>query len=399
MPPLVPFPWIIQASTGIYLGIVAALVVALMGVVQARRRAERELAHSRELETRYKRLCDTTPAIIWHANPQGQPQWCNAQWERFSGRQAPFAWSTAVHPDDWPAVQAALAAMVAEQQELHTTLRMQRYDGTWRWLHVEATPRVLAQGELVGYSGMFADITVQKEAEDALRGIAEDKHNFLAIISHELRTPLNVVTGVTELLKEGIPVALPPEALEWVQRIDDAAHRQVALIQRILDFSDIQRGHVTLHRAEVSVLTLVQETLVVVTPLARKRGRTLRADATWAPVRMVTDAEKVKQILTQLLTNALTFTPHGAIELRVWEGAPGTVGFSVTDTGPGLTAAQQHHAFEPFWQSSNALNRAIGGLGLGLAMSRALAEALGGELKVESRIGFGTTFTLTLPTE
>jgi PAS domain S-box-containing protein len=222
------------------------------------------------------------------------------------------------------------------------------------------------------------------------------KADFLATMSHELRTPLNAVLGYAELLLMGIPVEVAPPAQEHVHRIGRATRHLISIIEEILVFSRMEAGRETLSLAPLDLAELAREVAAIAEPLAADR-RLRFAPPTPAPDgEVVTDGRKLRQILINLLGNAVKFTDHGEVGFQV-ERAPGEVVFRVTDTGVGIAPEHLEQIWEPFRQVQNPMTRTAGGTGLGLSVSRHLALLLGAELSVRSTPGQGSTFTLRLP--
>jgi PAS domain S-box-containing protein len=221
------------------------------------------------------------------------------------------------------------------------------------------------------------------------------KADFLATMSHELRTPLNAVLGYAELLLMGIPVEVAPAAQEHVHRIGRATRHLISIIEEILVFSRMEAGRETLELAPVELAELAREVAAIVEPLAgNKRIRFRTGDPPEGEV--VTDGRKLRQILINLLGNAVKFTERGEVSFSAERG-PGEVRFRVADTGVGIAPEFLEQIWEPFRQVQDPMTRTAGGTGLGLSVSRHLARLLGAELTVRSVPGEGSAFTLRLP--
>ncbi len=223
---------------------------------------------------------------------------------------------------------------------------------------------------------------------------SEAKSAFLATISHELRTPLNAIIGYQSLLKEGIDGSLNESQLAQLSRIRASADHLLGLIDEVLTFSWLEAGKEVVLREEVELRPIVEEAVTMVTPLAGAKGLSVRVDVPDA--RAFTDAGKVRQILLNLLSNAVKFTDRGEITVRA-RVKEGKAEISITDTGIGVATENLERIFEPFWQVEQSSTRRAGGTGLGLSVSRSLARLLGGEVTVESKLGEGSTFIVTLP--
>ncbi len=222
------------------------------------------------------------------------------------------------------------------------------------------------------------------------------KAGFLATMSHELRTPLNATIGYVDLLLMGIPEPVPVGARRHVERIQLASRHLLSIIEEILTFSRIEAGRETVEREAVDLAGLVGEVSAIVEPLANERGLLLHVPDDVSPPTLVTDPRKLRQILVNLLGNAVKFTERGSVGFAL-ERAGGAVLLHVRDTGIGIEPALHEAIFEPFRQVDGGMTRAAPGTGLGLTVSRELARLLGGDILVQSAPGRGSTFTVRLP--
>jgi signal transduction histidine kinase len=223
------------------------------------------------------------------------------------------------------------------------------------------------------------------------------KTEFLATISHELRTPLTAVIGYAELLMGGLAEPLPPVAHNWLQRIRASAEHQVRLIEDILTYVRAEAEREGVRPRPVRSAEIIDQTIAVLRPSFEQAAVELEVAAP-ANITLTTDGDRVRQILINLLMNALKFTPKGCVTLGV-ERSADRVLFNVTDTGVGIAPDHLEKVFEAFWQVDQSDTRRFGGSGLGLAVSRRLARQLGGDLRVESELGSGSRFILDLPIE
>lgn len=223
---------------------------------------------------------------------------------------------------------------------------------------------------------------------------SEAKSAFLATMSHELRTPLNAIIGYESLLEEGIAGSLNESQLAQLSRIKASADHLLHLIDEVLTFSRLDAEREVVQRDEGELRAIVEQAVTMVKPLAAAKGLSLRVDAVDA--RLFTDAGKVRQILLNLLSNAVKFTDRGEISVRA-RATGDKAEISITDTGIGIARENVERIFEPFWQVEQSATRRAGGTGLGLSVSRSLARLLGGDVSVESKLGEGSSFTLTIP--
>jgi PAS domain S-box-containing protein len=224
---------------------------------------------------------------------------------------------------------------------------------------------------------------------------SQAKSDFLATMSHELRTPLNAIIGYSDLLLMGVPEPISDPSQQQVGRVQHAARHLLGLIEEILTLSRIEAGHEEIERESVDLRGFLHETAELVEPLARQKGLGFRCIAPEQPTSATLDPRRVRQILLNLLGNAVKFTDSGEVTVEGRREGDEVV-FIVRDTGPGI--AQDHLAkiFDPFWQVEQGHSRRIEGAGLGLNVTRKLARLMGGDVSAESELGAGTTFTVRL---
>jgi signal transduction histidine kinase/ActR/RegA family two-component response regulator len=247
------------------------------------------------------------------------------------------------------------------------------------------------------YLDTMAALSAAREAADAAN---TSKSHFLTSMSHELRTPLNAIIGYGEILQEEAEAGGRAHELQDIERILSAARQLLHLINGILDLSRVEAGHIDLAFAEIDVGALIEEAIATVRPAAAKNGNRLRLDIEAGLGAAQTDGFKLNQCLLNLLSNAAKFTQDGEILVRarrLRRGEQDLIAIAVSDTGAGLSEAQQSRIFDAFVQADPSVARRFGGSGLGLALTRSLMHALGGEVAVESSAGRGATFTLQLP--
>jgi len=226
------------------------------------------------------------------------------------------------------------------------------------------------------------------------------KSQFLANMSHELRTPLNAMLGYTSMLLQGVAGVVEPPVKRRLGRIESNGRHLLTIINEILDISRIEAGRMPLQLSTFSVPDLVSEVKAELEPIIMRSKLVVTLDLPKDLTPISSDRQKVKQILLNLLSNALKFTHDGCVTIAAGHNSKErTVTLSVTDTGIGIAHADQHKIFEDFRQLDNSPTRAYGGTGLGLSICRRLAQMLDGRISVESQVGKGSTFTLALPTK
>ncbi len=223
------------------------------------------------------------------------------------------------------------------------------------------------------------------------------KADFLAVVSHDLRTPLNAILGYSDLLEMGIPERLPTPSLDHVGRIRTSAKHLLYLMNELLAFARLDAGREEIRLAVVDVRSVARDVAAVMEPIARRRALGFDVSIPGDAVRAVTDPDKLRQILLNLVGNAVKYTPRGEVRLALDRLADGVITIRVDDTGKGIAPENLDHIFEPFWQVDSTQRARGEGTGLGLSVVRRMAELLHGTVSVESTVGRGSTFTVTLP--
>jgi signal transduction histidine kinase len=240
-----------------------------------------------------------------------------------------------------------------------------------------------------------------QRAYEELRWNAEAKDRFFASMSHELRTPLNAVLGYQSLLLDGVPAPVPGPLRPYLEHANRAARGLLFLVNDVLDLSRLEAGKVDLVLRPCGLPAVVREAVATVDPMAAARSLPIEIDLDESLPHLTTDADRLRQILVNLLSNAVKFTTAGRVEVRVEratrEAGEEIVLVHVRDTGPGVPEADSERIFHEFEQVAGVAS--AGGTGLGLPISRKLARLLGGDLRLSSTSGEGSTFTLSIPLE
>jgi PAS domain S-box-containing protein len=282
-------------------------------------------------------------------------------------------------------------------------------DGTRLTCQLSISPMKDAEGRVVGAIGFLQDVSNRRQPGEStdpgsggIQVANAAKYVFLMNMSHEMRTPLTVIMGYTEILKR--PNMNPAVRDSYIDRIEKASRQLLNLIDDILDFSKVESGRITTRKEAVKVGLVVEEIVDMFQVQARNKGIALVSSVeSDLPKELVTDPVRLKQVLSNLISNAIKFTERGSVRLRVsWappkgEG-PRLLSFEVEDTGIGLSPGARGKLFMPFMQADGSQTKRYGGTGIGLYLSRRLAELLGGKLQlVQSEIGHGSRFALTIP--
>ncbi|MDA0742814.1 MAG: response regulator [Proteobacteria bacterium] len=230
-----------------------------------------------------------------------------------------------------------------------------------------------------------------------LEQASQYKSDFLANMSHELRTPLNSLLILSKLLADNPEETLSEEQVNYARTIQSSGNDLLALINDILDLSKIEAGHIQARPEAVSMQRLTEDVRQLFQPVADDRGLAFEIELDAGADLMETDRQRLEQILKNLLSNAFKFTESGGVKLGISAQPGDRIAFAVSDTGIGISPEQQTAVFEAFQQADGTISRRYGGTGLGLSISRELARLLGGRITLESRVGEGSVFTLTLP--
>ena len=279
---------------------------------------------------------------------------------------------------------------------------MRTKDGGWVWLEGKPSQVRDADGAVVEMVNALRDVTRRRALEDELvdaRRAAERsnvaKADFLSNMSHELRTPLTAIIGFTGLLT-GTGKLGEREAM-FAQRVAGASATLLTLVNDILDFSKLEAGGVDLEADEIDLAVLVEQSLALVNGLAEKKGLAVATALEADLPTILGDHGRLRQVLVNLMGNAVKFTAAGRIDLQVMAARGGGVRFEIRDTGPGIPADRLEQIFDRFTQADGSTTRTHGGTGLGLSICKGLVDAMGGTLGVVSQVGVGSTFAFTVP--
>lgn len=283
------------------------------------------------------------------------------------------------------------------------TSRRRRKDGQVIDVAVSIAPMRDSNGQVIGVASITRDISEQLAADRKLQAALEAaeagiraKNLFVAMMSHELRTPLQAVQGYAEFLMQGAQENLTPEQVEDIGYIHQGATRMTRLIEQMLDLSRMEAGHLELKIAAVDLRRTLEQVRQDVARQAEAKGLTLEIDVPDDLPQVRGDEDRLRQILLNLVGNAVKFTEAGHVLVRAEAGRRG-VAITVSDSGIGIAANKLDSIFAEFQQASPHLARRYGGAGLGLAIAQRLAEQMGGKITVSSTVGTGSTFTLRLP--
>jgi PAS domain S-box-containing protein len=302
---------------------------------------------------------------------------------------------------DRSTMQRIVAAIDAHQPIREEILKY-RKDGSTLWVEIDLAPVWDEEHRCRYFVSVMRDITEKKMQSERLAAqamelerVAQQRSQFLANLAHELRTPLNAIVGNASILAEGIFGPLNEQTAKAVGRIAGNGRTLVALINELLDVARMSAGKMPVTRERFDVTAVVAEVVAELQPMAPDLAVSSRGPV---PLFASTDRQKVKQIVSNLVSNAIKFTAQGSVHVEVSEHGD-QIATRVIDTGVGIANENHERVFEDFWQVGGAVSRSHGGAGLGLPIARRLATLLGGDLTFVSAVGSGSTFTLRFPRE
>ena len=398
--------YIVLSTFAASLAAVAIGAIVFRRLLADRQAANRRLVAANTELREYEHVVQATSAMVLAIEPEGAIRWVNEAFEKFTG------WSldeiVGQRPGD------VLGGPDTDQEDLEEVRRAlaigDHFDGELDYVTksgqafraaISCSPLHDEDGSLTGYVVVQSDVTERHAAEqllvqarEAAEAAAREKAAFLAVMSHEIRTPLNAVLGMTDLLRL---TELNSEQREFTETAHRSGQHLLSLLNDILDFSALESGELTSDVHAFSLDQLVTDCLEMVRPAARSIGIALRVDrAPDMPSHIASDAVRIRQILVNILGNAVKFTNEGTVTLGVSLGEEGTVPGSrllhmtVIDTGIGVSQERSESLFRPFVQADRSTTRRYGGTGLGLPISRGLARGLGGDITLRSTPGEGT---------
>jgi two-component system CheB/CheR fusion protein len=381
-----------------------------------------------ESEERFRIMADAAPVLLWQSGLDKLCDYFNEPWLEFTGRtleqELGNGWAEGVHPEDMQRCLDIYATSFDARRPFRMEYRLRRHDGEYRWILDTGEPRFGADGRFAGYVGSCIDIQEQKNIEEALErrveertaelsnlnrelAVARDqaleasglKSSFVANISHELRTPLTGILGMNELL---LGTSLDEQQHELAQTVQDAATSLLHIVNDILDLAKIEAGRLTLESIPFDPIAVIYECVQSLSSTAGIKKLALNTEVDPHVPRMVHgDSLRVRQVLLNLLGNAIKFTEKGSIRLKVSVEAEHynsvVMKFSIIDTGIGLSQEEQKHLFLPFSQADSSTTRRYGGTGLGLAICKRLVELMGGQIGLSSTKGTGSVFWFVVP--
>jgi len=375
--------------------------------ITERKRIERAL---REAESKYRDIFENAVEGIFQSFPEGELLRCNPAMVRIYGYDSAEEFKAAVADGriyvDPDRRAEFVCLMQAQGSVSEFESQIYRKDGSIIWTSEKARTVVNEEGKVLYYEGFVEDITERKRIAEELRQAKEvaeaanrTKSQFLANMSHEIRTPMNGIIGMTEL---ALGTDLTDEQREYLEIVRSSSASLLGLINDILDFSNVEAGKLQLNPAEFRLRATLDHMFNALAMRAQRKGLELACSILPdVPDALIGDADRLRQILLNLVDNAIKFTEKGSVIVHVQSelesAEKAMLRFSITDTGIGISEDKQQMIFEAFSQADDSMTRRYGGTGLGLAISSQLVQIMGGRIWLESKPGHGSAFHLTLP--
>jgi cell cycle sensor histidine kinase DivJ len=387
--------------------VLAALVQAVLIAAAAQDRQRAADAAAAEGAAMYRFLADNAMDLITRHSPDGCIRFASPASLALIGRLPEeingLALSSLAHPDQMNAVQAALMEASYYGRAGTAEARLKHKDGHYVWAEIRCRPAHVGQGEPADIVAVTRDISKAKEQERALVEARDEalaasraKSRFLANMSHELRTPLNAILGFSEITMREMFGPVGPRYQDYARLIHESGAHLLDLINSVLDMSKIEAGKLELSEELFELDDVAQSALRFLKIPAERAGVALKLEIAPEARLVFADRRAVKQMLVNLLSNGVKYTPPGG-EVRVSARVRNGVELQVRDTGTGISKADLERLGKPFEQVESSEVRAKEGTGLGLALVRSLAQMHGGEAVLDSALGEGTTVTVRLP--
>lgn len=365
-----------------------------------RKRAEKAL---KENESKFRKLASLLPVGIYQVDVNGNTSYVNESLQLIIGSDLTSildgSWIEQIHESDKKRVKLNWKSIETVKKSFSLEYRFKKNNGTYIHILEQAQPLFNHLGEYRGYLGTVIDVSEQKQTQLLIqeKKVAENslrfRSDFLASMSHEIRTPLNGIMGLSEILLDS---KLNAEQKSKVHNILGASKDLRSIVNDVLNLSELEAGKVILQKESFNVSELIETIAERYEPEAKAKDLTLSFDTANAQIKLHTDRRRLTQVLSNLVRNAIKFTSKGSVVVSVKLKDENSVYFKITDTGPGIPLKDQKKLFQDFSQLQHTTAQNLEGTGLGLSISKKMMELLGGNIGVNSKVGEGSTFWLSL---
>ncbi len=365
----------------------------------------------KQSEEKFRAITESLPQLVWSAQSDGTANYFNSRWLQYTGTclddNYGQRWTASLHPDERSSIFEKWSASVLHGSAFEVEARVRRHDGYYEWHLLRGFALPGQNGNILKWLGTGTNIEILKQAEQQLQKavaateqISQAKSQFLANMSHEIRTPLGAMLGFVHLLKD--PNLSGSEKNRFIQIIARNGENLLRLVDDLLDKASIEAGMLKIKKEPTNLRKIVSEVSALLEPRAKEKPLNINVlfeDS--VPDTIETDPLRLSQILTNIIGNAIKFTEKGEVIIKVGVRQPATgklfVQFLIEDTGIGIKPEYQRQLFQVFSQADYQSNRRFGGAGLGLALSKHLAELLGGSISLlRTQEGYGSAFCIEI---
>ncbi len=358
----------------------------------------------RNSEQRWRTLTEAMPQLVWITKTDGVCEFLSSQWEQYTGAPVKellgYRWLEYLHPEDRERTAEAWRNAIAGKAAYDIEYRIRRHDGIYRWFKTRGVPMKDHEGNILNWYGTCTDIQDTAEAREQAEAASRAKSEFLANMSHEIRTPMNAVVGLANLLESTINK--PARQLEFIRTLKLSAQQLMDLINDVLDIAKLESRQIELEEVPFTFSEVISEIISILAVKAKEKNIELINDQHCdMHTRLIGDPLRLRQILMNLIGNAIKFTEKGSVTVRSHcekherENRMDVI-IEVIDTGIGIAQEQREHIFNKFTQADSSITRKYGGTGLGLSISKSLIELMSGTITVEGAPGEGSTFRITV---
>lgn len=352
-------------------------------------------------ERRYDDLIESLPLIVWTAKADGMTEYRNRHWFEYTGltpeqvTKAPTI--PLVHPDDRRRILELWQNVVTSGVAYESEYRLKHHSGKFRWQLGQTIPIKDEHGQFLYWLGTATDIEELKHSQQELQESEARKDAFLSMASHELKTPITSISGYTQILQAIFAKEDRPQVVQYLTKMENQIDKLVKLISDLLDVSKIQTGNFVFQQEEIEVCSFAHDVVETMQGISPQHTISLTCAEQAEEAKIAGDRDRLEQVIQNLLTNAIKFSPQSATVDVLVEVCQQRVIFSVRDYGIGIPQVHHDKIFERYYRVFDERDKKFPGLGIGLSIVAGIVEKHGGTCWVESEEGQGSTFSFALP--